>query len=88
MAPYVSLPPVNQEHAYRLTFSGVGSRLVVQLFDLSDSTTGSWTVSVTSASVLEGLVGFYAAQGTGGERLLPLDVALDNFVAAGTTPAP
>jgi hypothetical protein len=89
LVPYVSLPSVDQEHDYRLTFSGVGPRLEVQLFDLSDDPTRAVaTVTATNATVLEtGLVGFYAAQGMGGARL-PLDVTVDNFVAAGTTPAP
>jgi hypothetical protein len=89
VVPHVSLPPIDQEHDYRLTFTGVGPRLEVQLFDLSDDPTRALaTVTATNATVLEeGLVGFYAQQGTSGQRL-PLDVTVDNFVAAGTTPAP
>lgn len=75
-------PPVSHTRDYRLVFTGVGSQLTLQLFDLTDGSLVAENQAVDD-TLTEGWVGIWGS----GRTTKKIDITLDNFVAVGTTPS-
>ena len=76
----VTLSPAND---YRFVFTGTGSTLVGQVFNLADLSTPLATVTGTDSTYASGVAGFVVFDNTGASRA---DATLDNYAA--TVPEP
>ena len=81
----LNFPEMDPANDYRLVFYGVGDRLTVELYDLSNLKNPLYTLTETDTSLTEGYVGFYVRENRPGGAAT-IDVTLDNFVVTGTTP--
>lgn len=75
----VSLVP---GHGYRLVFTGVGTLLTGQVFDLANLSTPLATVSATDAAYASGFTGLIANANQFSGPTAFADVTFDNFVVA------
>ena len=65
---------------YRMTFRGIGSHLVGQVFDLADLSTPVASLSATDSTYASGHSGIVVAA-TAADRMSPGDAAFDNYLA-------
>ncbi len=79
LGDFKRFPKMDPTKDYRLVFSGVGTVLTVQWFNLTDGTPPD-TYQFPGDSLTAGEIGFVVFQGPA------VDCWLDNFIAVGTTP--